>query len=109
MSKIFYDHLVYREEITAILDAHKLTLDEREELIQVVDEHLHHHMLDVILQNLPVEKHEEFLGKFHASPGDEKLLEYLRKESKKDIEKEIAEAAKTVKQEILEEIKKAKK
>lgn len=109
MSKIFYDHLVYREEITAVLDQNKLTIDEREELVRIVDEHLHHNVLDVILKNLPKEKHEEFLANFHRSPHDEELLKYLKKEIKADIEEEIKKVSKQVKEEILREIRKSQK
>lgn len=108
MNKIFYDHLVVREEIIAELDKHVIAVEEREELVQLVDENLHHHVLDVILSSLPVEKHEEFLVRFHNTPFDERLLDYL-KEMDKDIEEKITEVAKKVKSELLAEIKRAKK
>lgn len=108
MSKIFYDHLVVREEIIAELDKHVIAVEEREELVQLADETLHHHVLDIILSSLPAEKHEEFLVKFHNTPFDEKLLDYL-KEIDKDIEQKISSEAKKVKDELLTEIKRAKK
>lgn len=109
MTKIFYDHLVVREEITTELEKYSLTVDEREELIRLADETLHHHVLNIILTHLPKEKHKEFLTKFHQSPHDEKLLEYLQAELNVDIEGEIKEEAKKVKQEILAEIKRSRK
>lgn len=108
MNKIFYDHLIYREEVIAAIDKHKIAVEEREELVQLADETLHHHVLDVILSNLPQEKHEEFLVKFHNTPFDEKLLDYLKKEIA-DIEEKIATEAKKVKSELLAEIKRAKR
>ncbi len=108
MSKIFYDHLVYREEIIAELDKHQVTIEEREEIVQLVDETIHHHVLDVILTNLPKDKHEEFLVKFLNTPFDDKLLDYLKKQIK-DIEEKIQKEAKTIKAELLAEIKRAQK
>lgn len=109
MSKIFYDHLVIREEIIQELDKYVLTVEEREELIRLADETLHHQVLNVILSHLPKEKHPEFLTKFHRSPGDETILEYLKVETSVDIEKEIREEAERVKKEILAEIKRSNK
>ncbi len=109
MSKIFYDHLVIREEVIAELDKHEVDSDSREELVRHIDAVLHHHVLDVILSHLPSEKHEKFLTAFHASPHDEKLLEYLKSEVEEDIEEKIKVEAEKVKKELLAEIKRAKK
>lgn len=104
MSKIFYDHLVLREEVTIELDKYNLAREEREELIQLVDETLHHQVLNTILTHLPKEKHREFLEKFHQAPHDEKLLDYI-----KNFEEEIIKTAKKIKSELLSEIKKSAK
>lgn len=108
MAKIFYDHLVVREEIIKELDKYEIDAVEREEIVRLSDETLHHHTLDVILRSLPKEKHSDFLHKFHQSPGDEGLLEYLKQEVE-DIEKLISIEAKKVKKEILAEIKRSSK
>jgi hypothetical protein len=108
MSKIFYDHLIIREEITAQLDLHKLDPEEREELLQLVDETLHHTTLNVILNHLPKEHHSEFMTKFHSAPYDESLLDYLQQRIPSDIRSEITAQAAKVKKEILTEIKKSR-
>ena len=100
MSKIFYDHLVIREEITVELDKCNLAREEKEELIQLVDETLHHHIFNALLTHLPKEKHREFLEKFHKAPHDESLLEYI-----KDFEQEIIKEAQKIKGDLLSEIK----
>ncbi|MCL4390292.1 MAG: hypothetical protein M1484_00030 [Patescibacteria group bacterium] len=109
MVKIFYDHLVLREEVIAVLDKHEIAVEEREELIELVDETLHHRVLDVILTHLPAAKHEEFLTKFHQAPHDPKLLNYLQAQTPVDIEAAIRAAAAAAKQELLDEIKRARK
>jgi hypothetical protein len=106
MTKIFYDHLVNIEEVTSQFK--HLTVVEKEELIEIVDENIHHGILDVILKNLSQEKHEEFLIKFHHGPHDPDLLEYLRKDVE-DIEKIISDEAVKIKKELLKEIKNAQR
>lgn len=108
MSKIFYDHLVVREEIIAELDKHKIAIEEREELVELIDENIHIRILDVILTSLPKEKHGHFLKKFHKAPHDPDLLEDLKKEVA-DIEERIVREAKKVKAELLAEILRARK
>lgn len=106
--KVFYDHLVIREEITEELDRYELTIDEREEIVRLVDETLHHHVLDVILTHLPKEKHQKFLAEFHKAPHDPKLLEDLKNDFS-DIEEKISDEAKRIKKELLAEIKRTAK
>lgn len=108
MTKIFYDHLTITEEIITELDNYRIEKIEREEIIQLVDENVHHRVLDAILKKLPKEKHEEFLTKFSAAPGNIELLDYLRREIT-DIEELITREAKLVKKELLAEIKRSLK
>ncbi len=109
MGKIFYDHLIVREEIIRELEGYEMQAVERDELIQLVDETLHHHTLDVILTHLPKEKHREFLEKFHKAPHDQALLDYLKTETGIDIEGEIKKRAADTKKELLEEIARSTK
>lgn len=109
MSKIFYDHLVVVEEITAKLDKFDLDAVSRQELILLIDETLHQEIINLILTHLPPEHHEDFLNKFYHNPNDEGLLDFLKTHSGKDIEKLIKEEAKKVKKEILLEIRRSKK
>ncbi len=109
MAKIFYDHLILIEEISTELEQYSLSADEKEELLRLADEALHHHVLETILTHLPEEKHEKFLTAFHKTPYDRKLLDYLKKEIEEDIEEKIRAEAAKVKKEILAEIRRAKK
>ena len=109
MSKIFYDHLVVRGEVIIELDRYHFSVEEKEELVKIIDETLHHHVLDTILTHLPKEKHPEFLKKFHAVPHDEKLLEYLKIEADIDIEAKIRSRSQKAKKVLFEEIKRSKK
>ncbi len=108
MAKIFYDHLVMMEEIIVVIDQHDLSPKERQELISLVDQTLHHHILDVILTHLPVPHHEAFLALFHKAPHDPQLLTFLKEKTAVDIEREIQKKAKTVKKSLISAITKSK-
>ncbi len=77
MSTIFYDHLLSLEEIEKIINASSESIEEKSELWQIVDDTVHHHILMVILDNLPRQHHEEFLQLFYDKPYDTELVEYL--------------------------------
>jgi hypothetical protein len=108
MSKIFYDHLIKIEEVTTELDGYEMTIEEKDEIISIIDETFHNRTIDVILSNLPKEHHETFLTMLHDSPHRPELLDFLKEKSTKDIEEEIKKAAEITKKEILTEIKKSK-
>lgn len=107
--KLFYDHLVLKEEIFAELDKYHLTVKESEELVEIINETVHHHLLDEILTHLPKEKHQEFLKKMHTAPHDVSLIDYLKIEATGEIEEKIKSRASFAKKALLSEIKRAKK
>ncbi len=107
MAQLFYDHLIVIEEVTAVLDEHKLTANERAEFLHLIDQTLHHEILDTIFTHLPKDKHEVFLTKFHLAPHDVKLLEFLQEAISIDIEKEILKTANKVKRRAMSSIQKA--
>jgi hypothetical protein len=106
MSKLFYDHLIVIEEITAVLDAHKLEPEERAKILELMDATLQNEILDVIFTYLPREKHEEFLEKFHAAPHDRRLMQYLKDNSPINIELAILDRANKTKRKLLAEVRK---
>lgn len=108
MSKIWYDHLVLHEEITLELDRYEIDAEEKTELVNLVDQILHHHVLNVILSHLPQEHHSVFITGFHQNPGDHQLLDFVKSRVKVDIEAEIKKQADRIKTEILRDIQKSK-
>ncbi|MBI5448843.1 hypothetical protein HY948_00840 [Candidatus Gottesmanbacteria bacterium] len=105
MAKIFYDHLIIIEEVVAVLDEHNLPNDKRVELLKLIDQTLHHEILDVILTHLPKEKHEMFLTKFHNTPHDPALMNMLKDHIEIDIEKVILKRANTTKGKLTKSIR----
>lgn len=105
MSKIFYDHLVVFEDIDKEIKQAAKTPEEREELWQLVDEIVHHKVLEKILDELPKKNHEEFLGMFEETPYDNSLMDYLNKKVKGNIEEIIKQEIGSLAFELLDEIR----
>ncbi|OGY07178.1 MAG: hypothetical protein A3D24_03710 [Candidatus Blackburnbacteria bacterium RIFCSPHIGHO2_02_FULL_39_13] len=105
MSKVFYDKYLVFEEIEIELGKLNLEKEERQEIEVLIDEMIHHRMMDKILSHLPREHHEEFLDKFHKIPYDESLLQYLDERIETSVEQHIKDEMQKLKKEILEDIK----
>lgn len=97
------------QEVTEVLDSYRLDEQEKAEMVDLIDQTLHHHTLNIIFNLLPTEKHPEFIAQFKDKPHDKALLDFLKKEIHEDVEAEIKKQAERVKKEILQEISKAKK
>lgn len=108
MSKIFYDHLIVREEIISELDLHELDSDVRNELEGLIDEILNHNVLNLILNHLPKDNHQEFIDRFVSNPSDETLLVFVEERVPVDIRSQIKNHSSKVKDEIKNEISKAR-
>ena len=74
MSKIFFDSLLELTSLDNEIKKIAKNQDEKEELWKIIDEIIHHKVLDSILSKLPKESHEEFLGILHTHPHDESLI-----------------------------------
>jgi len=105
MSKIFYDHLIILEDVEREIAKSIETEEERHELWKIVDEIVHHKVMGCIMDKLPNENHREFLEKFHTSPHDESLIDYLKEKIGQNIEELIRQEIGGLSFELLEEIK----
>src|SRR3990167_8170603 len=109
MAKTFLDHLILIEEVTTELDVYDIDPSEKQELLALIHQTTHQHILNVILNHLPKESHDSFLTKFQPTPHDPELLSFLKKEIKADIESEIRSEAARIKKDLLAEITKSKR
>jgi hypothetical protein len=105
MSKIFYDHLITLNRVEIVIKNSAQTSEEKEELWHLVDQTIHPRVLTTILDNLPRQHHEEFLQKFHASPHDECLIDYLNEKVEGNIEELITKEMNNLEEEIVRELK----
>ncbi len=105
MSKIFYDHLIILEEVDLEIKKISQSSEEREELWRIVDELVHYNVLICILERLPKEHHGDFLERLHASPHDERIINFLNEKVGDNIEKILEEKIKSLEKDILKEIR----
>lgn len=105
----FYHRLVHIDDVVAKIDLYDISVDEREDLTNLVQQIFHNHTFHLILNHLPKNKHHEFLNKFASTPHDLALLEFIKKEIKIDIEEAIKNQSEKIKRELLAEIKKSHK
>jgi hypothetical protein len=106
MSKLFFDHLIYLEEVEVEIKKTASSKEEKEELWGLVDEIVTHKVLEKVLDKLPREHHDEFLELFHKSPHDEEVIfGYLKKKTGQNLEENLREDLKNIGAEILKEIK----
>lgn len=106
MSKLFFDHLIEFEEIEIELKGLNISREERVELEKIIDSMVHHRVIGKILSHLPQEHHGEFLEKYHERPFDPSLLEWINQRIEKSVEEHIKTEIKTLKKEILEDLRK---
>lgn len=104
MSKVYYDHLITLDEVESKIKEIADTPEEREELWQLIDDLVHHRVLVCVLDNLPKDHHEEFLGMFHEEPHNISLMDYLKERIKENIEELIKQEIGGLASEILEDL-----
>ncbi|MBI4028776.1 MAG: hypothetical protein HY376_00185 [Candidatus Blackburnbacteria bacterium] len=109
MSKIFYDHLIILEEVEIELGKLDLDRDERRELEELIEETLHHRVLDRVLSELPRVHHEEFLQRFSKTPHDPYLIEYINERIEKSVGEHIQDEIEKMKKEIMADIQEGTK
>lgn len=105
---VFYDDLLGLDEVHSEFLTHKLPHNEHYELLGIVDSTLHNEVLNLILMELPKNKHEYFLVEFKKDPSNKAHLDFIKGHSPL-IEKKIKQLAKEVKAQALATIKQGKK
>lgn len=102
MRQTFYDNFIDITDLMAELSV-ELSHLEQEEIHRLIDEILHHRVLEIILDDLPEEHHENFFLRFHNDPADQDLFVFLKHHSP-TIEDKIQQAAAMVKDELRGEL-----
>jgi len=105
--KFFYRSLIQIDEFNNIFEKEELAVEEKEELVLMVKDTIHHRVVETVLTHLPEEYHKEFLKTFTKKPDDEGILNAL-KEKVEDIEEKIKEAVEQAKSEILTDLQSEK-
>ena len=101
----FFDHLLSLNEVEAEINSVSETVEEKLELWQIVDELVHHKMLDTILGNLHEDHHEEFLTSLYERPHDKVIMRYLKEKIGENVEELLRQEIGNLASEILKEIR----
>lgn len=100
---VFYDHLVGLDDLHQELVTLNLTTQEHYQLLNLIDSTLHHEVLAVCLDCLPIAHHESFILQFSKEPNDQSLLGHL-KNLDPAIEEKIAAKSVEVKDRLKKDI-----
>lgn len=104
---VFYDRLVGLDDLHQELLGLNLPTKEHYNLLNLIDSTLHHEVLTVCLDCLPIEHHESFIIQFSKEPNDQSLLSHLRNLDP-TIEEKIASKSTEVKEKLKKDIRKVK-
>ncbi len=78
MSELFYAHLVPLDDSVALLDQYSLSDNERETLEQTILSMYHHHIIDVIMQNIALEHHDHIISRIAENPHDLDIMIHIK-------------------------------
>ncbi len=106
-NKHFYAHLVETTDIVLELGELDLSPEERIHLLSLVEANIHSSVINTVLSTLDEKNKKIFLSNLMLSDHI-KTLEHL-KQTSIDIEDKIQKTISTIKEELLEDLKKAKK
>ncbi len=105
-SKHFFSHLIETTDITIELAEIELTPDERVHLISLIEANIHSTVINTVLSNLTEEDKKIFLKNLITN-NHETIWSHLGKA--RGIEEKIKLAIKNAKNELLKDVRQAKK
>ncbi len=107
MKTHFYSHIIETSSLTIALAEMDLTAEERKHLISLVDDNLHHAILDAVLSELSDKDKEKFLLLL-ANDEHDKIWRLLT-DRVDHIEDKIRQAAEDLKKELHKDIEESHK
>ena len=102
MSFIFYDYLLNIDELNVVIKKSTSDEIERHELWGIVDEIVHHNVLECIFSNLPKDYHIEFAEYMYDIPYDHQVLKFLDEKIGGSIETLITERINEVEKNLMQ-------
>ena len=106
MKKYFYSSLISLDILETELDTLDLSKEEKEELLKLAHESIHHTVMDAILSQLSQEDKKKFL-ELLSEGSHEKVWKHLNEKTEK-IEDKIIEAGEEIKKQLHSDIKNLK-
>ena len=109
MTKIFYWHLIELSPLKTKLINRGVEDSDLSEILDHVEEIIHHRTLSFIFDSLPPEHHHEFTSKLAINPQNGEIWNFLKQRSKRDLSGEIGENIREIISEIVNEFEFDKK
>ncbi len=106
MKKNFFSHLITTEDLESELENLKMTNDEKIHVMKLIDESIHHTILDAILSELSEQDKKEFLK--HLDSEDHDLIWEFVNGKIDNIEDKIKKAADEIKEELHQDVNSTK-
>lgn len=106
MKNQFYSHLIEINIVYAELDSVEMSKEEKARLKELIASNVHHLVIDTVLSNLSLENKKIFL-KHLATDDHNEVWKHLTSNIK-GIEGKIKKIGKEIKEEFIDDIKKAK-
>lgn len=104
----FYAHLIQIEPLLQELEELNLTNQQKHHLAALIDSHIHHNVMDLILSELTDQDKQLLLEKLADKKAGAEILEYLESKSA-GIEYRIKSLISEVKNELHTDVKESKK
>ena len=106
MKKYFYSSLISLDILDSELDTLDLSREEKEELLKLAHESIHHTVMDAILSQLSGADKKKFF-ELLAQDNHKNIWKHLNEKTEK-IEDKIVEAGEEIKKQLHSDIKKLK-
>lgn len=103
MKKHFYHHLITIDTLHVSLGELDLTLSEKQELLDLIEDHIHHTVFDTVLSELNEDDKKLFLSYVSQEKHDD--IWTMLKEKIVDSEEKIIQAVESLKKELHEDVK----
>jgi hypothetical protein len=100
MNKVFYHYLVPLDDSVALIENAELLEKEKEKLIDIIHSIYDHKIVEIILNNIPIDHHERFIGMLAINPADIEIISYLKSHNI-EIDNIIQNTGKEIHQEII--------
>lgn len=104
MNKIFYWHLVEMSPLKTKLADRGVEESDLFEILDHVEEIIHHRTLSLIFDSLPIEHHQEFTSRLVKNPQAKEIWSFINEKAQKDLSLEIEKNIRETIMEILEEL-----
>src|SRR5258706_12444864 len=105
MAILFYDHLINKSHIIALINEAEEADNQKGRPLQLIDDIIYQGVISLILEKLEPHHHHTFLVQVHEKPYDPEIISYLKDHIGPNIEEEIRTEGEKLIQQIIKDLK----